>query len=301
MTTLGLTDEQKLKYERDGYLVVEDVFDAAKVKELSDAADDFVKRSATMTNSDKSFHLEWRDNSSKPTLKRVSLPSAINPLFEKIHRDKKLLDIICDLIGPSVRYIQHNALFFNFPQGGSFPIKWHQDWTFWPHTNKDLVTGFLSIDDSSRENGCLQVIPGSHKGPFYNHFIEDKFASEINDPTFDPSQAVYVEVPAGGISFHHPFTVHGAAANQSDRSKRYFALSFTATDAWPLIGVVGKEEQLWGPVDWDRYCSTVVRGKASRFPRMEAIPVSLPVPFSTESIAPFFARESKSIHGNPKN
>lgn len=64
---------------------------------------------------------------------------------------------ICKLfdfqIGPSVRYIQHNALFFNFPQGGSFPIKWHQDWTFWPHTNKDLVMGFLSIDDSSRENG----------------------------------------------------------------------------------------------------------------------------------------------------
>lgn len=64
---------------------------------------------------------------------------------------------ICKLfdfqIGPSVRYNQHDALFFNFPQGGSFPIKWHQDWTFWPHTNKDLVMGFLSIDDSSRENG----------------------------------------------------------------------------------------------------------------------------------------------------
>lgn len=58
----------------------------------------FFFRSATMTNSDKSFHLEWRDNSSKPTLKRVSLPSAINPLFEEIHRDKKLLDIICDLV-----------------------------------------------------------------------------------------------------------------------------------------------------------------------------------------------------------
>ena len=110
-----------------------------------------------------------------------------------------------------------------------------------------------------------------------------------------------MEVPAGGISFHHPFTVHGAAANQSDRSKRYFALSFTATAAWPLIGVVGKEEQLWGPVDWDRYCSTVVRGKASRFPRMEAIPVSLPVPFSTESIiAPFFRARKQIDPRQPK-
>ena len=76
-------------------------------------------------------------------------------------------------------------------------------------------------------------------------------------------------------------------------------LSFAATDAWPLIGVVGKEGQLWGPVDWDRYCSTVVRGKASKFPRMEAIPVSLPVPFTSASIAPFYANKSKSIHGTP--
>ena len=51
-----------------------------------------------MTNSDGNFKLEWKDNSSKPVLKRVLLPSMINPLFEEIHHDNKLLDIVCDLV-----------------------------------------------------------------------------------------------------------------------------------------------------------------------------------------------------------
>jgi len=248
-----------------------------------------------MTKSDGNFKLD--EKSSKPLLKRVNLPSKVHPVFREIHHHDKLLDIVSDLIGPSIRYIQHDCLYMDVP---ATSIKWHQDWVFWPHTNQSLVTGFLSIDDSCRENGCLQVVPGSHKGPFYNHFIEDKFASEINDATFDPNLAVHVEVPAGGISFHHPFTVHGSAANQSNRPKRYLVFSFGATDAWPLMGVVGKEWELWGPVDWDRYCSTVVRGKASKFPRMEALPVSLPVPFTSESLNRFYSKSSESIHGTPK-
>ena len=147
--------------------------------------------------------------------------------------------------------------------------------------------------------GCLQVIPESHKGPLYNHYDGDKFASKINDPNFDSSGAVHLEVPAGGISLHHPFTVHGSAANQSNELKRHFVFTFAATDAWPLTGVVGEESELWGPVNWDRYCSSVVRGKASKFPRMEAIPVSLPVPFESESMDLFYSEQSKSIHGVP--
>ena len=77
--------------------------------------------------------------------------------------------------------------------------------------------------------------------------------------------------------------MHGSAANQSNALKRHFVFTFAATDAWPLTGVVGEENELWGPVNWDRYCSSVVRGKASKFPRMEAIPVSLPVPFASRN------------------
>ena len=142
---------------------------------------------------------------------------------------------------------------------------------------------FLTRNLNLSFEGCLQVVPGSHKGPFYNHFIEDKFASEITDTTFDPSLGFHVEVPAGGISVLHPFTAHSITANQSNHARRTFVLSFAATDPWPLLGVVGKGAEVWGPVDWDRFCSTVVRGKASPFPRMGTLPVSLPVQFASGS------------------
>lgn len=51
-----------------------------------------------MTKSDENLKLEWKDNSSKPFLKRVKLPSMIHPLFDEIHHDEKLLDIVCDLV-----------------------------------------------------------------------------------------------------------------------------------------------------------------------------------------------------------
>ena len=108
-------------------------------------------------------------------------------------------------------------------------VRWHQILPLRQQLWIDLIY-ILSVS-----KGCLQVIPGSHKGPLYNHHDGDKFASEINDPNFDSSGAVHLEVPAGGISLHHPFTVHGSAANQSNEPRRYFVFSFSATDAWPLI------------------------------------------------------------------
>ena len=51
-----------------------------------------------MTESDENYNLEWENTSSKPVLKRVNLPSMVHPVFEQIHHDTKLLDIVCDLV-----------------------------------------------------------------------------------------------------------------------------------------------------------------------------------------------------------
>ena len=61
-----------------------------------------------MTESDGNYNLEWKDNSSKPVLKRVNLPSVVHPIFEDIHHDKKLLDIVSDLVSFWVRSGDHD-------------------------------------------------------------------------------------------------------------------------------------------------------------------------------------------------
>ena len=125
------------------------------------------------------------------------------------------------------------------------------------------------------------MIPGSHKGPLYTHFEDGAFVSGITDPAFDDSSAVHIEVPSGGASFHHPLTVHGSSANLSKRSRRMLCFNYSAADSWPLFGVGGHEFTNHGPVDWERYCSTVVKGEPSVFPRMKAMPVCIPIPFES--------------------
>lgn len=125
------------------------------------------------------------------------------------------------------------------------------------------------------------MVPGSHKGPLYSHFKDGAFVSAITDPAFDPSTAVHVEVAAGGASFHHVLTVHGSAPNLSRHSRRMLCFNYSSTDAWPLLGVAGHEFTSHGSVDWERYCSTAVKGKASVFPRMKALPVCIPIPLDS--------------------
>lgn len=128
------------------------------------------------------------------------------------------------------------------------------------------------------QTGCLQVIPGSHKGPLCSHFQDGAL---ITDPALDSSSVVPVEFRAGGVSFHHAFSVHGASANMSKHYCRKLCFPYSSADSWPLISVGGHEFTNHGLVDWERYCSFVVKGKPSLFPRMQALPVFVPIPFDS--------------------
>ena len=66
------------------------------------------------------------------------------------------------------------------------PVEWHQDWAFYPHTNDDILAIGVMLDDTDLENGPLMVVPGSHKGPVWNHHGEDGRFAGLVDPADDP-------------------------------------------------------------------------------------------------------------------
>jgi phytanoyl-CoA hydroxylase len=80
---------------------------------------------------------------------------------------------------------------------------------------------------------------------------------------------VPVLVKAGGISIHHARTLHGSAPNKSGKPRRLILFQYTANDAWPLHPYPG---------DWEKYTKFIVRGEPVLQPRMEALPVRLPLP-----------------------
>src|ERR1041385_1962866 len=127
---------------------------------------------------------------------------------------RSVLDVCAALIGPNLR-LQGSKLNMKAAQYGS-PVEWHQDWAFYPHTNDDILAIGVMLDDMDLENGPLMVVPGSHRGPTYDHHGEDGRFCGMIDPTTIPeliAKAVPLTGKAGSMSFHHVRAVHGSALN----------------------------------------------------------------------------------------
>jgi phytanoyl-CoA hydroxylase len=126
------------------------------------------------------------------------------------------------------------------------------------------------LDDTTEENGAMLVLPGTHRGPVYDHHADGSFCGAM-DPTgvdlpFDKAEAAVG--PAGSMSFHHVRLVHGSAQNTSDRPRTLLLYEYAAADAWPLLGVSSLAE----------FDGRLITGAPSIEPRLERVPARLPLP-----------------------
>jgi phytanoyl-CoA hydroxylase len=154
--------------------------------------------------------------------------------------------------------------------GYGAPVERH--WAFYPHTNDDLATVGIMLDDCEIGNGPMMVIPGSHQGPVYDHHGPDgRFCGAI-DPArcdLDFSRAIPCLGKAGSITVHHVRAVHGSATNFSGRERRLLLFQYRAADAWPLLGFAGGIE---------KFADLLLAGSPTLMPRLAPVPVRLPLP-----------------------
>jgi len=128
------------------------------------------------------------------------------------------------LLGGPVRF-WHDQLFCKPAHHGG-AVAWHQDYSYWTRTQPLAhLTCWIGLDDSTRENGCLQYIPGSHHWPDLPITglagnMEAIYAVLNAEQRQQFESAVPVELEKGEASFHHPRLVHGSFPNQSDRARR---------------------------------------------------------------------------------
>ncbi len=260
-----LSQQQIQSYREQGYLAVEQVLTAAEVEELRRVTDEFVEKSRQVTQHDEVFDLEPGHTPEHPKLRRIKSPASHHPVYDRALRHGRILDLVAQLIGPSIRY-NGQKLNLKSAEFGS-PVEWHQDWAFYPHTNDDLLAVGVAIDDMTLENGCLLVIPGSHKGPILDHHQDGRFVGAVTQEGFDDAAAVPVQVKAGGISIHHVRMLHGSLPNTSERPRRLLLFQYCAGDAWPIMGTTGET--------WEK---TLLRGELTWQPRVTQVPVRIPLP-----------------------
>ncbi|MHB2169908.1 phytanoyl-CoA dioxygenase family protein [Alsobacter sp. R-9] len=269
---MKLSEAQVAAYERDGFLVVENVLPPSELAELRQVTDQLLERSRSVSEHNDVYDLEPDHSELTPRVRRIKTPHLQHKIFDTIMRHENILSILSQLIGPAIRF-DTSKLNMKAPGGGA-AVEWHQDWAFYPHTNSDLCAVGVMMDDCELENGPLLCIPGSHKGPVYDHHSDGAFCGAI-DPTvseIDFSKAIPCTGKAGSISIHHVLTIHGSAVNTSSKPRRLLLYQYAAADAWPLVGSAQ-------PKDWSAWRRSVVYGAIDPVvPRMENVPVRLPLP-----------------------
>ena len=261
-----LTAEQIAFYHENGYIVVEDVLSDEELAALQRVTDEFVERSRMVKASNDIFDLERNHSAERPRLRRIKNLDRQHEVYDSTLRHDGILDMVEQLIGPGVRR-QSTKLNMKEPDDGS-AVEWHQDWAFYPHTNDDVLAVGVCIDDMTEDNGCMLMVPGSHKCKLYSHHENGVFVGAVSEPDFQPGELAKCLVKAGGITIHHARTLHASTPNHSASPRRLALFEYCSLDSWPLLGVAS----------FDDYRATVVRGEPSVRPRTEAVPVIIPLP-----------------------
>ena len=142
-----------------------------------------------------------------------------------------VLDAVERVIGPDI--LVHSTTLFSKHPGETF-VSWHQDSHYWELSEPRLVSAWIALSDSTVENGCMRVQPGTHVSRL-DH-TEVRHANNLlgNGSTitaaFDEGRAVDVVLRAGEMSFHHASVVHGSNPNRSAGNRVGFAIRYVAPE-----------------------------------------------------------------------
>lgn len=238
-----LTDAQVNQYERDGYVYPLQAISADDAQSVLDRMDALERREPDL----------WSRAKYKPHL----LMKWLNDFM----RTPTVLDAVQDVLGPNV--LAWGTA--HFDKKGHDPkfVNWHQDSTYWGLSEPSVVTAWVALTPSKRMNGCLRVIPGSHKQgqvPHNETFDRDSVLSRGQEieVDVDENDAVDLELNPGEFSLHHTMLVHGSAANPSDIRRCGIAVRYIATRVRPTEGFKDSATLVRGVDEYGHFTPDVV-------------------------------------------
>ena len=163
----------------------------------------------------------------------------ISPVFNKVCLNKNILDAVESIIGKNI-LICGTTLFIKNPKEKGF-VSFHQDAKYIGLEPHNWVTVWVAITDANEKNGCMRMLPGSHKENLKHHeenFDENNLLTRgqtIKNVSLDKTEPVILK--AGQMSLHHPKIVHGSSLNHSDDRRIGFVIqSYIGSDVDQVLG-----------------------------------------------------------------
>ena len=280
-----LSQEQIDQFWRDGVLTVENAVTPEQLQGLKRDFDGWVEESRAheapygeTLDGRIRFDVQPGHSADNPASRRVQAPTEVSDAYYEAMANSRMTDMVADLIGPDVK-LHHTKINSKLP-GAATEVKWHQDFLFTPHSNSDVVTALLMVDDVTDDNGPLEVLNGSHKGQLHSIWQDGTFTGAVDEKVAADMQAASVKCmgPAGSVCLMHTRLAHGSAPNRSDDPRTLIICVYSAGDAIPLTP---------NPVP-TKHQGVFVRGEDRGQIRSEAYEVETPQYPKTS----FFAQQS---------
>lgn len=217
-----VTAAMKKAYEENGYIIVRNMFSKEEVAKVRSALED--------PNGIQKFAFSRSDGKSR-NLRFVLWNHPGRDVTGVMARTHRVAGTAEELMGGDEMYHYHTKVTMKDARtGGSF--SWHQDYGYWYKNGclyPDLLSVFIPMDDSEKENGCLQVLKGSHRLGRLNHNDLGEQLEADPERVTEASKAlehVYVEMKAGDALFFNCNLLHTSAANNSDRRRWVFIVAY---------------------------------------------------------------------------
>ena len=220
--TAAPADELAQRYVDDGYVVVPGVVDPSTVEEVCADLDRFAAGDYPVSNAGE---LDLAAG-----LLAVHFPHWVSPVARSLATHPGLAEVLGRITGAHLphwdgRVKCMQTMLFAKPPG--FPGQaWHQDERFIPTRDRSLVGAWIALDDADAANGCLRVIPGSHRDgriwPFRPHDDPAEYDPTDEAYGFDDATETLVEVRSGDVVFFNGYLLHRSLRNRSERSRRAF-------------------------------------------------------------------------------
>ncbi|MBI3866772.1 MAG: phytanoyl-CoA dioxygenase family protein [Planctomycetia bacterium] len=235
--------EDLARFERGGFLVARDLVDPQTRREMIECTRAALTGEAGPAEYEADLNYPGAPDSRAAaggnTIRRLKEAHARHPVFTRFVSAPPLADRLKQMLGPRVvmPLAHHNCVMTKQPRYSS-ETGWHQDIRYWSFERPELVSVWLALGPETPENGCLYVIPGTHKV----HFSRDRFDGELflrtdlaeNEALI--AQKVAVPLEPGDVLFFHCRTFHAAGRNLTGQTKYSVVFTFRPADNLPRAG-----------------------------------------------------------------
>lgn len=211
---MDVTTKEKKEFNENGFLIVRNLFSKEEIEALNDKAHNDRQLDKAATSMD-----DGQGNAVRLTL--WNHPG--DGVYGMFARCRKLVNPVEELLGGEVYHYHSKMVLKDAKVGGAWA--WHQDYGYWYQNGllfPDLLSVMIAVDKATRENGCLQVIKGSHKMGRVNHILSgDQAGADMErvDEALKKQEKIYCEMEPGDALFFHSNLLHASDANKSENPR----------------------------------------------------------------------------------